>query len=137
MRVLVAGRHATLLAQVGSARAHDLSIEIVDTKDDALALLERTEFDLVIACERLSDVSGLEVLSQVAVNTPNTLRVFAAHAETLQFLKGELGLFGLFRTLPYPIDVKALWAAIDLARSSLAAQTDTPLGQPLTDVQHV
>jgi hypothetical protein len=79
--------------------------------------LERAEFDLVIACETLGDGSGLEVLSYIAANTPNTLRIFAARPATLNLLKGELGLFGLFRTLPYPINFRKLWAALNLARS--------------------
>jgi hypothetical protein len=116
MRVLVAGRNAKVLAQVAGAFANDLSMATATTKAAAFALLDHTEFDLVVACEKLGDGSGLEVLSQVAVNTPNTLRIFAARPATLEALKGELGLFGLFRTLPYPISFRTLWAAINLAR---------------------
>jgi hypothetical protein len=138
MRVLVAGRHAKLLAQAAGVRAHDLSIETVEGKAAAFALLDATEFDLVIACERLVDGCGLEVLSHVAVNTPDALRVFAARPSILEFLKGELGLFGLFRTLHYPINLQALWATIGLARSCLETDTATaPLGQPLTHIRHV
>jgi hypothetical protein len=117
MRVLVAGRNAKLLAANAGAFADDLTIETAATKAACFALLERTEFDLIIACETLSDGSGLEVLSHAAVNTPNSLRIFAARPSTLNLLKGELGLFGLFRTLPYPISFRKLWAAMNLARS--------------------
>ena len=117
MRVLVAGRNAKLLAANAGAFADDLTIETAATKAACIALLERTEFDLIIACETLSDGSGLEVLSHAAVNTPNSLRIFAARPSTLNLLKGELGLFGLFRTLPYPISFRKLWAAMNLARS--------------------
>src|SRR5262245_1526698 len=117
MRVLVAGRNAKALAKAAGVFANDLSMATATTKAAALALLDHTEFDLVVACETLGDGSGLEVLSQVAVNTPNTLRIFAARPATLTLLKGELGFFGLFRTLPYPINFRKLWAAIELARS--------------------
>src|SRR5882724_6289670 len=120
MRVLVAGRNAKVLATAAGTFADDLAIETAATKAACFALLERTEFDLIIACETLGDGSGLEVLSHVAVNTPNTLRIFAARPSTLNLLKGELGLFGLFRTLPYPISFRKLWAAINLARSACA-----------------
>jgi hypothetical protein len=120
MRVLVAGRSAKALAQAAGAFAGDLTMATATTKAAAFALLDHTEFDLVVACETLGDGSGLEVLSQVAVNAPNTLRIFAARPATLALLKGELGLFGLFRTLPYPISFRKLWAAIDLARGSRA-----------------
>jgi hypothetical protein len=118
MRVLVAGRNAKVLAKAAGTFVHDLEIRTAGTKAACFALLQQVEFDLIVACETLSDGSGLEVLSHVAVNTPNTLRIFAARPATLNLLKGELGLFGLFRTLPYPINFQKLWAAINLARST-------------------
>src|SRR3981081_3745187 len=101
MRLLVAGRNAKALARAAGAFADDLTIETAATRVAAIALLERAQFDLIIACEKLGDGSGLEVLSHVVVNAPDTLRIFAARPSTLNLLKGELGLFGLFRTLPY------------------------------------
>ena len=125
MRVLVAGRNAKVLATAAGSFSNDLQINTASTKAGCFALLARTDFDLIVACETLADGSGLEVLSHVAVNTPNTLRIFAARPSTLKLLKGELGLFGLFRTLPYPINFRKLWAALNLARSTC---TD---GQPV------
>jgi hypothetical protein len=134
MRVLVAGRNAKVLAQAASAFSHDLTMQTATSKVAALELLDQGEFDLVLACERLNDGSGLEVLSHVAVTTPNTLRIFAARPGTLELLKGELGLFGLFRTLSYPIKFPKLWAALELARSC-----ETPALAPkgLPAIRHV
>jgi hypothetical protein len=131
MRVLIAGRNAKLLATTAGAFSDDLTIETAATKAACIALLERTEFDVVIACETLGDGSGLEVLSHAAVNTPNALRIFAARPSTLNLLKGELGLFGLFRTLPYPISFRKLWAALDLARSCCADGEQTGVRIPV------
>src|SRR5260221_13325913 len=122
MRVLVAGRNAKVLAKAAGAFANDLQIHTAATKAACYALLQRTEFDLIVACETLADGSGLEVLSHVAVNTPNTLRIFAARPSTLNLLKGELGLFGLFPTLSYPINFRKLLAAINLDLSTLACR---------------
>ncbi len=116
MRVLVAGRNAKVLAITASTFATDVRFETAATKAESFSLLDRFEFDLVIACERLGDGAGLEVLSRVAVEAPNTLRIFAARPATLKALAGELGLFGLFRALPYPINFRKLWAALNLAR---------------------
>jgi hypothetical protein len=134
MRVLVAGRNAKVLAKAAGTFAHDLEIHTAATKAACLALLGRVEFDLIVACETLTDGSGLEVLSHVAVNTPNTLRIFAARPATLVLLKGELGLFGLFRTLPYPINFRKLWAAISLAREACVEDAVAAAGPP---VRHV
>jgi hypothetical protein len=120
MRVLIAGRNADGLAKAAGAIPHDLAIATATTKAAALYLLERAQFDLVIACEKLSDGLGLEVLSHVTVNTPNTLRVFAARPSTLEALKNELGFFGLFRTFPYPINFRKLWSTLNLAGSCCA-----------------
>src|SRR5882757_7174902 len=138
MRVLVAGRNAKVLAKAAGTFANDLKISTAATKADCFTLLARTEFDLIVACETLADGSGLEVLSHVAVNTPNTLRIFAARPATLNLLKGELGLFGLFRTLPYPISFRKLWAAINLARSACAeAQPRKAVAASTGGVRHV
>jgi hypothetical protein len=136
MRVLVAGRSAKAVATAAGAFANDLTIETAATKAACIALLERTEFDLIVACETLGDGSGLEVLSHAAVNTPDTLRIFAARPSTLNLLQGELGLFGLFRTLPYPISFRKLWAALNLARSC-HVETEPRTQAPSPSVQHV
>jgi CheY-like chemotaxis protein len=135
MRLLVAGRNAKALARAAGAFADDLTIETAATKVAAIALLERAQFDLILACEKLGDGSGLEVLSHVAVNAPDTLRIFAARQSTLDLLKGELGLFGLFRTLPYPINFRKVWAAINLVRSCCVESEVTP--QPRRQIPRV
>jgi hypothetical protein len=137
MRVLVAGRNAKVLATAAGAFANDLQIHTAATKAACFALLKRSEFDLIVACETLGDGSGLEVLSHVAVNTPNTLRIFAARPSTLNLLKGELGLFGLFRTLPYPINFRKLWAAINLARSTCVEGQPANAGASAGEVKQV
>src|SRR5882757_4402970 len=136
MRVLVAGRNAKVLAKAAGTFANDLQIHTAATKAACLALLQRTEFDLIVACETLGDGSGLEVLSHAAVNTPNALRIFAARPSTLKLLQGELGLFGLFRTLPYPINFRKVWAAINLARSC-CAETEPGAQAPAPGVRQV
>jgi hypothetical protein len=135
MRLLVAGRRADAVARAAGAFAEDLTIEAAATKVAAIALLERAQFDLVLACEKLGDGSGLEVLSHVVVNAPDTLRIFAARPSTLNLLKGELGLFGLFCTLPYPINFRRVWSAINLVRSGYVEPEVTP--QPRRRMQRV
>src|SRR3979411_1316130 len=138
MRVLVAGRSAKAVATAAGAFANDLTIETAVTKAACIALLERTEFDLIVACETLGDGSGLEVLSHAAVNAPDTLRIYAARPSTLNLLQGELGLFGLFRTLPYPINFRKLWSALNLARSCcVETEPRTPTPAQTPRVQHV
>jgi hypothetical protein len=130
MRVLVAGRNAAVLAKAAGTFTNDLQISTAASKADCFALLANSDFDLIIACETLADGPGLEVLSHVVVNTPNTLRIFAARPATLDLLKGELGFFGLFRTMPYPINFRKLWAAISLAQGVCDGQAPVPVPVP-------
>jgi hypothetical protein len=129
MRVLVAGRNANVLATVAGTFVRGLKIQTATSKAAGIALLDAHVFDLVIACETLTDGSGLEVLSHVAMTAPNCLRIFAARPSTLIMLKGELGLFGLFRTLSYPINMRKLAAAVQLAQGCLDEEPQrTPAG---------
>jgi len=130
MRVLVAGRNAQVLAKVAGTFSNDLKIATATSKAECFALLAKADFDLIVACETLTDGPGLEVLSHITVNTPNTLRIFAARPATLNLLKGELGMFGLFRTLPYPINFRKLWAAISLARGACEEQAPAAVPAP-------
>lgn len=134
MRLLVAGRRAEVVARAAGAFARDLTIETAATKVAAIDLLERAQFDLVLACETLGDGSGLEVLSHVVVTAPDTLRIFAARPSTLDLLKGELGLFDLLCTLPYPIKFRRLWSTINLVRSYRASVDAPPGPRPPTRI---
>ena len=130
MRILVAGRNAAVLAKVAGTFANNLQIATATSKADCFALLASSDFALIIACETLADGTGLEVLSHVVVNTPNTLRIFAARPATLDLLRSELGFFGLFRTLPYPINFRKLWAAISLAQAACDEQAPGAVPTP-------
>ena len=137
MRLLVAGRSAKALARLAGAFSDDLTIETAATKAGAVALLRRAQFDLILACEKLDDGSGLEVLTYAVANAPDTLRIFAARPSTLNSLKGKLGLFGLFRTLPYPIDIRKVWAAVNLLRGCCVESESTSQPRQTLPVPHV
>jgi DNA-binding NarL/FixJ family response regulator len=119
MRVLIADRNARLLESISRTFAHEFSIQTATTRKQGNDLLLRGEFDLAVISEKLADGPGLQLLAQIARNSPDTLRVFAARRSRLQLLKGKLGPFGLFRTLAYPIDPQKLLSALTLARAGL------------------
>src|SRR5580704_50945 len=121
MRVLIADRNATLLESISRTFAHQFSIQTASTREHCDNLLGSGEFDLAVISEKLADGPGLQVLGEIARNSPNTLRIFAARRSRLELLRGRLGLFGLFRTLSYPIDAQKLLSALTLARAGLEA----------------
>src|SRR6185437_12659144 len=106
-------------------------IDAVTNKADCIDLLRHNTFDIVVACERLEDGSGLELLGQIAKRWPATLRVFAADRERLRLLNGRLGPFELFQALSYPINPEKLLSTLSLARDAHDAHADT------TTIQHI
>jgi DNA-binding NarL/FixJ family response regulator len=135
MRVLIADRNARLLESISRTFAHQFRIQTATTCEDCNALLLQGEFDLAVVSEKLADGPGLQLLGQIARDSPDTLRIFAARRSRLQLLKGKLGPFGLFRTLAYPIDPQKLLSALTLARTGL--EIDVPVSAPAQTTRNV
>lgn len=114
-----------MLEALARALRDHFVIDAVTSKGDCFDLLRVNEFELIVACERLEDGSGLELLGQVAKRWPATLRVFSADRERLKLLQGRLGPFQLFQTLAYPIDPRKLFATLSLAAAAHNAEADT------------
>jgi ActR/RegA family two-component response regulator len=133
MRVLIADRNARLLESISRTFAPQFRIQTATSSEDCNALLQQGEFDLAVISEKLADGPGLQLLGQIARDSPDTLRIFAARRSRLQLLKGKLGPFGLFRTLAYPIDPQKLLSALTLARTGL--EIDVPVSAPLQAIR--
>jgi DNA-binding NarL/FixJ family response regulator len=133
MRVLIADRNARLLESISRTFAPQFRIQTATSCEDCSALLQQGEFDLAVISEKLADGPGLQLLGQIARDSPDTLRIFTARRSRLQLLKGKLGPFGLFRTLVYPIDPQKLLSALTLARTGL--EIDVPVSAPLQTIR--
>jgi len=103
MRALLADQDAPHV-QALIVTPKGVSLEVITSKAQCIDLMRPHPYDMLIACERLVDGSGLELLSHVSERWPQTRRVFAAEPKRLALLRGRLKPFGLFRTLAYPID---------------------------------
>lgn len=126
MRVLVVDQEPEMLEAV--ARAFE--VDVATTKATCIDLLRANDFDVLIACERLNDGSGLELLSHVGQRWPHVLRILAIEPSRRQMLRGRLGPFRLFDTIPYPIDEVKLEAALTRASEALAASDPADIPQP-------
>lgn len=125
MRILIADRNGLLLESIARSFAGQFCIQSATSHEQCNKLLCQSQFDLVVVSEKLADGSGLHLLGQIARNSPDTLRVFAARRARLELLKGKLGPFGLFRTLSYPINPRELHSLLMLTRSGL--ETEMPV----------
>jgi ActR/RegA family two-component response regulator len=117
MRVLVADQEPDMLEAV--ARAFE--VDVATSKATCIDLLRANQFDVIVACERLSDGSGLELLSHVGQRWPKVIRILAIEPQRRAMLRGRLGPFKLFETLSYPIDEAKLEAALGRAAEQIAA----------------
>lgn len=79
-------------------------VDTATSKATCIDLMRANPFDVLIASERLSDGSGLELLSHVATRWPDTLRVLVIEPERLRLLRGKLAPFRLHATMRYPIE---------------------------------
>ncbi|HEV2700593.1 MAG TPA: hypothetical protein VGV09_03115 [Steroidobacteraceae bacterium] len=60
-------------------------------------------FDVIVACERLTDGSGLALLAEVHGKWPHLVRVFCSEKPRLALVRTRLGALRLRHTLPYPL----------------------------------
>ena len=59
--------------------------------------------DVVVACERLADGSGLALLDEIHGRWPHLVRVFCAERQRLALVRTRLGALRLRHTLTYPL----------------------------------
>ncbi len=112
MRILLVDHDAAALDKVSRALRGVVELDCVSSKADALMLIKQNEFDVLIACERASDGSGLDLLGRLGKQHAQVKRIFSAAPERLQLLGTRLQPFNVTRTISYPIDLEELWLAL-------------------------
>lgn len=112
MRVLLVDHDSEGLEAISRAIRGVLELDCVSSKSDALLLLRQNTYDVLIACERCVDGSGLDLLGRTTRTAVPLKRIFAAASERLQLLGPRLAPFKVQRTINYPIDLEELWLAI-------------------------
>src|SRR3569833_2466990 len=115
MRILVADQNALLLGAISATFGRHCDLVTSTRRDVCLEQAEQQKFDVVIACDKLADYTGLELLSEIAGLYPETLLIFAATPARLERLGNRLELFGLLETLSYPLTPRALLDVLQLA----------------------
>ena len=98
-------------------------LTIATSKALALQLLRHGHhFEVVVACERLADGSGLALLDDIQSKWPNLVRVFCTERQRLAMVRNRLSAFRLGYTLTYPLKpVKLEMMLLQLARARTAS----------------
>lgn len=115
MKVLIVDHDPAVLEAAERALLGLIDSVQVTGKSACLARLREGGIDIVVACERLDDGSGLDLLATLGMTAPDVLRIFAADAERLKKLGAHLAPFKLFDTIGYPLDSMQLRSAMALA----------------------
>ncbi len=109
-------------------------VDTATSKATCIDLMRANPFDVVVASERLSDGSGLELLSHVTTRWPDTLRVLVIEPERLRLLRGKLGPFRLHATMRYPIEEDELESVLnrmgELMGDARAEEPEEPAPEP-------
>jgi TonB family protein len=133
MRVLLVDHDSEALETISRAIRGVLELDCVTSKGDALLLLRQNAYDVLIACERCVDGSGLDLLARTARTAVPLKRIFAAASERLQLLGPRLAPFKVQRTISYPIDLEELWLAIAQVTSGPDDETDGTIERVVLD----
>jgi len=133
MRVLLVDHDSNALETITRAIRGVLELDCVTSKGDALLLLRQNTYDVLIACERAEDGSGLDLLGRTTRTAVPLKRIFAAAPERLQLLGPRLAPFKVQRTINYPIDLEELWLAIAQVTSGPNDETDGTIERVVLD----
>src|SRR5262245_17333613 len=133
MRVLLVDHDSEALETITRAIRGVLELDCVTSKGDALLLLRQNTYDVLIACERCVDGSGLDLLARTTRTAVPLKRIFAAAPERLQLLGPRLAPFKVQRTINYPIDLEELWLAIAQVTSGPNEETDGTIERVVLD----
>jgi TonB family protein len=133
MRVLLVDHDSEGLEAIARAIRGVLELDCVTSKGDALLLLRQNTYDVLIACERAIDGSGLDLLGRTTRTAVPLKRIFAAAPERLQLLGPRLAPFKVQRTINYPIDLEELWLAIAQVTGGPDDETDGTIERVVLD----
>jgi len=133
MRVLLVDHDPEGLETIARAIRGVLELDCVTSKGDALLLLRQNTYDVLIACERAVDGSGLDLLGRTTRTAVPLKRIFAAAPDRLQLLGPRLAPFKVQRTINYPIDLEELWLAIAQVTGGPDDHTDGTIERVVLD----
>ena len=133
MRVLLVDHDSEALETISRAIRGVLELDCVTSKGDALLLLRQNAYDVLLACERCVDGSGLDLLARTTRTAVPLKRIFAAAPERLQLLGPRLAPFKVQRTINYPIDLEELWLAIAQVTGGPNDETDGTIERVVLD----
>jgi len=118
-RILVVGCSDSPVASAVSTALSSWKLECARDNEEALALVEKSAFDLVITDQASSNREDVELLRKVALVRPNTRLIIVADRSTPADVIAAIRA-GAFSYLTKPLSTRALEEVLQLAMESPA-----------------
>ncbi len=109
-------------------------VETANSAREALAMLDRHVFDVIVSDERMPGMSGADLLAKVRRRFPKTVRIIFTGYSDRKATVRAINEGEVFRYLSKPCKLsdlqEALWAAMEF-KQRLTELREIPLEQPL------
>lgn len=111
----------------------DYNLFLTTRGDEALQMIKDNEIDVVVADQRMPIMTGVEVLSAVKRQSPDTVRILLTGYADLEAIEGAMNEGEVFRFLSKPCAAEELRGTIRLA-TEIASETSGVGGSNSTDL---
>jgi DNA-binding NtrC family response regulator len=88
-------------------------IQVVESAEEALRILDKVSFDVIISDLELPGINGLEFLKQVRVYHPNSIALLISGNGSDETVKRAYEI-GIHDFLQKPFSIKSLWATMTM-----------------------
>jgi diguanylate cyclase (GGDEF)-like protein len=110
-RILIADDDPQIRAMLRALLREDYECRQVCSAEEALALLRRHEFDLVLSDIMMSGISGLEMVPEVLQLAPDTVVIMISGEQTVESAIAAMRV-GAFDYITKPFDLRHVEAAV-------------------------
>lgn len=94
-------------------RSQGRFIRVVESAEEALRILEKVSFDIIISDLELPGIDGLEFLKQVMSSHPDSVTLLISANGNNEVVKKAYEI-GVHDFLSKPFSLKALWATMEM-----------------------
>ena len=98
----------------------------VDSAEEALALIEKQPFDLIISDIAMKNMSGLELVPHIMKIAPDSLIIMISGQRTIEFAI-EAMRAGAFDYITKPFELRDVASAVRRALEHLSRQKENPV----------
>jgi hypothetical protein len=123
MKTLLADIDRAMLQHCVARIGGRQQLSLATSKAQAMEMLRQgSGYEVIVACERLEDGSGLALLDDVRAPWPHLTRVFCIDPHRLALVRNRLSALRLRHTLSYPlIPAKLELLLMHLLRANMTA----------------